>query len=133
MAEARRDVVKIGLDFRTIPVDLGDGIEWEFVPDPSPEQWSTLMNALKVFEKMFGGGTDVTEAIGDTEALREALEGFTKALAGMLSSEEQKALWVEKKYGLGPQQAISEKLTELWTGFPTKEPKPSGAGSKTDG
>ena len=133
MAEARRDVVKIGLDFRTIPVDLGDGIEWEFVPDPSPEQWSILMNALKTFERLFGGGADPAEAMSDTKTLNEALKGFTEAMAGMLSSEEQKEAWIEKNYGLGPQQAISEKLTELWTGFPTKEPKPSGAGSKTDG
>ena len=133
MAEARRDVVKIGLDFRTIPVDLGDGIEWEFVPDPSPEQWSILMNALKVFERLFGKGTDPAEAMSDTKALNEALKGFTEAMAGMLSSEEQKEAWIKKNYGLGPQQAISEKLTELWTGFPTKQPEPSGKGSKTNG
>ena len=33
--QVRRDIVKLGLDFRAIPVDIGDGIEWEFHPDPA--------------------------------------------------------------------------------------------------
>ena len=77
--EVRRDVVKLGLDFRAIPVDLGDGVEWEFNPDPSPEQWSTLVDALKQFTKFededFGG-----------DAFKHALAGFTNAMADMAGS-----------------------------------------------
>lgn len=124
--EVRRNVVKLGLDFRAIPVDLGDGIEWEFHPDPSPQQWSTLVNALKEFMKFadddFGG-----------EAFESALEGFTKAMSEMLVRIEQQAEWIEKGYGIGPQQAISEALMEIWTGFPTKQPSPSGKASKKTG
>ena len=124
--EVRRDVVKLGLDFRTIPVDLGDGIEWDFVPDPSPEQWTRLLGALKAFQKFgdedFGG-----------EAFEAALKEFTGAMAAMLATEEQGKKWVKKGYGLGPQQAISEALMKMWTGFPTKQPSPSGEGSKTTG
>lgn len=124
--EVRRDVVKLGLDFRAIPVDLGDGIEWEFHPDPSPQQWSTLVNALKQFTKFedadFGG-----------EAFEEALAAFTKAMSEMLVKTEQQVEWIEKGYGLGPQQAISEALMGIWTGFPTKQPSQSGKGSKPTG
>ena len=124
--EVRRDVVKLGLDFRAIPVDLGDGIEWEFHPDPSPHQWSTLVNALKEFTKFgdddFGG-----------EAFESALGGFTKAMSEMLVKAEQQAAWIEKGYGLGPQQAISEALMGIWTGFPTNQPSPSGKASKKTG
>lgn len=124
--EVRRDVVKLGLDFRAIPVDLGDGIEWEFHPDPSPEQWSTLVNALKQFTKFedadFGG-----------DSFKDALSAFTKAMSDLLVSAEQQAEWLEKGYGLGPQQAISEALMEIWTGFPTKQQSPSGKGSKQTG
>ena len=124
--EVRRDVVKLGLDFRAIPVDLGDGIEWEFHPDPSPQQWSTLVNALKQFTKFgdddFGG-----------EAFEAALAGFTKAMSDMLVRVEQQVEWLEKGYGLGPQQAISEALMEIWTGFPTKQQSPSGKASKKTG
>lgn len=124
--EVRRDVVKLGLDFRAIPVDLGDGVEWEFHPDPSPQQWSTLVNALKSFTKFedddFGG-----------EAFENALDGFTKAMSEMLVKAEQQAKWIEKGYGLGPQQAISEALMGIWTGFPTKQPSPSGKESKPTG
>lgn len=124
--EVRRDVVKLGIDFRPIPVDLGDGIEWEFHPDPSPQQWSTLVAALKEFTKFedddFGG-----------EAFEGALLNFTKAMSQLIVNEEQQKLWIEKGYGLGPQQAISEALMGMWTGFPTKQPSPSGKGSKRTG
>lgn len=124
--EVRRDVVKLGLDFRAIPVDLGDGIEWEFHPDPSPQQWSALVNALKEFTKFedtdFGG-----------EAFENALAGFTESMSKMLVRAEQQAEWIEKGYGLGPQQAISEALMGIWTGFPTPQQSPSGKGSKKTG
>lgn len=124
--EVRRDVVRLGLDFRTIPVDLGDGIEWEFHPDPSPQQWSNLVNALKQFTKFedddFGG-----------EAFKTALAGFTSALADTLAKPEQRAQWIEKEYGLGPQQKISEALMGIWTGFPTNQQSQSGKGSKPTG
>ena len=124
--EVRREVVKLGLDFRAIPVDLGDGIEWEFHPDPSPHQWSTLVGALKVFTK-FG------EADFGGEAFEEALKGFTVAMSEMLVKAEQQQEWIEKGYGLGPQQQISEALMEIWTGFPTKQQSQSGRGSKKTG
>jgi hypothetical protein len=124
--EVRRDVVKLGLDFRAIPVDLGDGVEWEFHPDPSPEQWSTLVDALKQFTKFenddFGG-----------DAFKSALAGFTNAMAAMLVRKKQQEEWIKKGYGLGPQQAISEALMGIWTGFPTTQPSPSGKGSRATG
>jgi len=124
--EVRRDVVKLGLDFRAIPVDLGDGIEWEFNSDPSAEQWSMLVYALKQFTKFeeddFGG-----------DAFKSALAGFTKAMADMLVKAEQRTEWVEKGYGLGSQQAISEALMGIWTGFPTKQQSSSGKGLKPTG
>lgn len=124
--EVRRDVVKLGLDFRAIPVDIGDGIEWEFNPDPAPDQWSLLVNALKEFTKFgnddFGG-----------DAFKEALSHFTNAMSELLVRAEQRQAWIDKAYGLGPQQAISEALMGIWTGFPTKQPSPSGKGSKRTG
>lgn len=124
--EVRRDVVKLGLDFRAIPVDLGDGVEWEFTSDPSPQMWSTLVGALKEFTKFedadFGG-----------EMFENALKHFTQAMSEMLVKAEQRQEWVDKGYGLGPQQAISEALMGIWTGFPTKQPSPSGKASKKTG
>jgi hypothetical protein len=124
--EVRRDVVKLGLDFRAIPVDLGDGIEWEFHPDPSPEQWSVLVDSLKQFTKFedddFGG-----------DAFKSALASFTDAMSKMLVKPKQQKEWLEKGYGLGPQQKISEALMEIWTGFPTEQPSRSGKASKRTG
>ena len=124
--QVRRETVKLGLDFRTIPVDVGDGIEWDFHPDPNPQQWADLMSALKAFGK-FGD-----EDFGGDE-FKQALATFTESMANMLAVEAQKAQWIEKAYGLGPQQAISEALMKIWTGFPTKPSSPSGAASKTTG
>lgn len=125
-SEVRRDVVKLGLDFRPIPVDVGDGIEWMFHPDPTPDQWSVLMDSLKAFthfgDEDFGG-----------EKFKTALAEFTRAMSDLIVDESQRGLWVEKNYGLGPQQAISQALMEIWTGFPTKQPSPSGKGSKPTG
>ena len=124
--EVRRDVVKLGLDFRAIPIDLGDGVEWEFHPDPSADQWATLVDALKEFTKFedadFGG-----------DAFKEALASFTKAMSQMLVRADQQKQWLKKNYGLGPQQAISEALMGIWTGFPTTRQSPSGKGSKATG
>ena len=124
--EVRRDTIKLGLDFRPIPVDVGDGIEWSFHPDPSPAQWNLLVEAMKEFTKFgnkdFGG-----------EEFEKALGAFTAAMANLITEAEQRPLWVEKQYGLAVQQAISEALMNMWTGFPTKQPSPSGKGSKATG
>lgn len=124
--EVRRDTIKLGIDFRPIPVDLGDGIEWLFHPDPSPQQWSLLVETLKGFTKFEDedfGGADFEKAMSD----------FTKAMSNLLVDKAQQKKWETKGYGLGPQQAISEALMEMWTGFPTKQPSPSGKGSKKTG
>ena len=124
--EVRRDVVKLGLDFRPVPVDLGDGIEWEFHPDPDPAQWSALLAALKEFTKFgdedFGG-----------EAFEGALSQLTAAMGNLIVSADQRKKWIAKRYGIGPQQAISQALMGIWTGFPTPPPSTSGKGSKPTG
>lgn len=124
--EVRRDTVKLGLDFRSIPVDVGDGIEWEFDSDPSPQQWSVLVDSLKEFTKF------ENEDFGGTE-FEKALAAFTKAMSELLVADLQKKAWVKKSYGLGPQQAVSEALMKIWTGFPTKQPSQSGKGSNRTG
>lgn len=125
--QVRRDIVKIGLDFRPIPVDVGDGKVWEFTPDPTPHQWTTIVTALREFTKLQN-----EEMIGG-DVFEDALNGFTVAMSELLVNEKQQKEWVERSYGLSPQQAISEILMEQWSGFPTKQPSPSGEGSKTTG
>lgn len=126
MNEVRRETVKLGIDLRPIPVDVGDGIEWEFISDPDPAQWSTLVTALNAF-----AGLD--ESSFDPETFKRALGNLVEATASALSSEEQKSRWIEKSYGLGPQRAIAQALIEQWTGFPTRQPSPSGKESNQTG
>lgn len=129
MSEVKRNVVKLGLDFQTIPLDIGDGVVWEFVSDPSPHQWSSLLNGMKAFTRFSG----LDEDNFDESVVIDALNGLSESLAGMLSNGDQKKAWIERGYGLGPQQAVAEYLMEAWTGFPTKQDSRSGQGSKTTG
>jgi hypothetical protein len=127
--EVQRKVVKLGIDFRPIPVDLGDGTVWAFVSDPSPEQWSGLVGSLGTFVDLIGA--DGSGLSGD--GFEKALEGLTEAMSGLLVKMEDRLAWKERGYGLGPQQAIAEALMEEWTGFPGQQPSPSGKGSKRTG
>lgn len=129
LTEVNRSVVKLGIDLRPIPVDVGDGKEWLFTSDPSAEQWSTLMSALKVFTKL--KKDDAND--NDESVFTEALGSFSKAMAAMLLDPVQQEEWIKRSYGLGPQQAISEVLMEMWSGFPTKPQSASGKESKTTG
>ena len=124
--EIRRDTVKLGIDFRPIPVDVGDGIEWDFHPDPSPEQWASLMSALKAFTKF--GDEDF-----EGEDFRQARANFTQAMSELIVTPAQQKKWGSMGYGLRPQQAIANALMEIWTGFPTNQPSPSGKGSRATG
>lgn len=127
VTEIRRDTVRLGLDLRPIPVDVGDGIEWEFTSDPSPEQWAGLVESLSSMTKL----EDNTDVSG--EVFATALSAFTVAMGALILNEKQRDEWVAKGYGLGPQQAISQALMELWTGFPTKQQSPSGEDSNPTG
>lgn len=127
LPEVTRSVVKLGLDLSPIPLDIGDGVVWKFTSDPSPEQWSSLMAALKVFTTL------KDDADGDESRFTKALSDFSIAMSNMLLDPKQQAEWVERGYGLVPQQAVSEVLMETWSGFPTKQQSESGTESKKTG
>lgn len=121
--QVNREVVKIGLDFRPIPIDLGDGKVWHFTSDPSTEQWAILTSALRKFS-VFQGRTD-EDILGSGE-FEGVISGLTNALAEMLVDTDQKREWIDRGYGIGPQQRVSEYLLETWSGFPTQQPSSSG-------
>lgn len=121
--QVNREVVKIGLDFRPIPIDLGDGMVWNFTSDPSTEQWTILTSALRKFS-VFQGRSD-EDILGGGE-FEEVISGLTAALAEMLVDTAQKDQWIDRSYGIGPQQRVSEYLMETWSGFPTQQPSSSG-------
>lgn len=125
--QVQRDIVKFGLDFRPILIDVGDGEVWEFTSDPKPHQMSTLVGSLQAFTTLKEG-----DMIGG-DRFEKALTDFTVAMSSLLVQTDQQTAWVERSYGLGPQQMISEHLMEQWSGFPTKEPSPSGEESKEIG
>lgn len=119
--EVKRETVSVGLDFRPVPLDLGDNVVWEFEPDPSSQQWQVLSLALKGFSSL------ASEEKEDFDVTKP-MDALTDALVNLLVRDDQKKLWREKGYGLMPMQKVATVLMEQWTGFPTKQPSNSGKG-----
>lgn len=115
-----RKVVSIGLDFRPVPVNLGDGRIWEFNPDPSTEQWARVQAAMDVFNEV-EKGKDSSAAV---EKISEAHNLLEDAVVGLLIADGEE--FREKSYGLFALQRLTVALMETLTGFPTKPQGPSG-------
>lgn len=130
--QVSRDVVSVGIDFRPLPVNIGDGVIWNFDPDPSPEAWGQLMDQLKALAAL----GSIKE--GDTDAAMELdvkglLNGLTEALSGLLLEDEQRAKFKSKGYGLAVLSKTAPAIVKALSGFPTTSPSSSGEGSETDG
>lgn len=121
--EIHREVVSIGIDFRPVPIDMGDGVIWNFDPDPSPDKWETLTRALTAF----GGIEDLDEQKPDPKALNSATSrlmpltaGLTDAIAGILVEPVQRKKFVTRAYSMFSLQRLANTLMEVLSGFPTK-------------
>lgn len=129
LTEVSREVVSIGLDFRPIPINVGDGKIWGFTPDPDKAQWGTLTGTLKVLSKF----KDISEEDAAQVDLSEAIDSLTGAVAALLADPEDVKAWKKRGYGLLAQQRVARALMEQWTGFPTTSSSPSGKKSKPTG
>lgn len=123
--QTNREVVSVGLDFRPIPVDIGDGKVWEFDPDPSSEKWDALATSVKSFKSV----SDDEEGMD----IATPMLSLKKALAELLVNEKQQEEWMNRDYGIIPMQRTATALMEQWTGFPTEQPSSSGGHSKKSG
>lgn len=125
-----RTKVSIGLDFRPLPIDVGDGNEWLFNPDPDPSLWGALMEALNAFADLetlqidpeAELSADEREALTSlTSALPELLTGLGTAIAGLMTTTKQGQQFTEHGYGQRTLQALAQTLVEELTGFPTTQ------------
>lgn len=111
----QRDTVDVGFDFRPIPVRMGPGDEhvWNFNPDPDPEMWHAVEQAVEGWQNR--KAEDVT-----LEEASETVEKIRVALADLLYNEDDKAAFVaEKRYGPFGLAKLAKSLMEEVTGFPT--------------
>lgn len=122
--QVTRETVTVGLDFRPIPIDLGDGTVWLFQPDPSPTAWGVLMDALTAFSTV-----DTESETPDLSGLTVLVENLSVALSGLLTTPKQAEKYSERGYGLVAQQRLATVLIETVSGFPTQSPSTIGADS----
>lgn len=125
-----RKTVSLGLDFRPVPVDVGDGKLWEFDPDPSPAKWDRLVNVMNVFVKNAEKDEDVPASEEETQKLYDEL---TEAVSKLLLSEEQQAEWEQRRYGMFAQRTVAIALMGELSGFPTESESTSGPDSEPTG
>lgn len=123
MNEIKREIVSIGLDFRPIPIDLGDGKVWEFHPDPDKTLFNNLVRALKNM-----GAVGKAMQDGDSDDFEAALDTLAKAQGALLVKKTQRDEWAKADYGMAALSALADVLMEQITGFTQQSQKPSGKG-----
>lgn len=133
MSDINREVVSVGLDFRPIPIDIGDGKVWGFNPDPDPAELDNLMRALRAVGK---AGKEVESVDGEGVEFEKVLRGLSEAIGQLIVDPEQKKEWLAKRsYGLGALSGLTSVLMEQVSGFPQKSDggsgKPSGKSGRT--
>lgn len=126
--EIDRSVVSIGLDFRPIPINIGDGVVWQFDPDPAPDVFDALVSGLAHIGQV---GTQMSK--GETTSLAPALQELQKVIGQMLVDPKQQKDWATTSYGLHALNALAQRLLQETTGFTDQSSKPSGGGSASPG
>lgn len=125
--EIQREVVSIGLDFRPIRLDVGDGQVWEFQPEPEPAQFDRLISTMKSFSKI-GEAMQDNGAQEESSGMTNALDELRKALGALLVDQADRSKFMKQKYGLRSLNALCNAVIEETTGFTGKSPKGSGKG-----
>lgn len=120
--EIHRETVSIGIDFRPVPVDMGDGTIWQFDPDPSPDKWDVLTQALGAFTEVQmddknPNPDDFKKVSGRLGPLTVQL---TEAIGGLLTEPMQRKQFTKRGYSMFALQRLATVLMETLSGFPTK-------------
>lgn len=100
-----------GIDFSPFTVDAGDGVEWEFSPDPMPADT----------ERLRKGMNDLREASEAGEGIQEAFDELTGAIRDRLVNEKQKKEFPKPIYGQNALMFFALHLATGRDGFPTEE------------
>lgn len=105
------EFMSTGIDFTPFTIDAGDGVEWEFVPDPMPAQTEALSKAM----------AGVSEAAEAGEGSVEAYEALIEAIKAMMVNEKQKKEFPLPIYGTKAYMFFALNLATGRDGFPTEE------------
>lgn len=120
LTEVDRATVSAGLDFRPLPIDVGDGKRWLFQADPSPAKYDALVKGLAGFAVMAGAGESTEKALEAAEQVLPLLQTLEAAITDLLTTDAQKKKFIGT-YGPSALQTFAAVLMEP-TGFPTEQP-----------
>lgn len=112
----RRSVVKIGINFDPIPLDVGDGKIWNFTSEATPAQ----MDALVRVARGVGSLATVTDETVESMDFTEMTNEVSGVIADLLIEPAQKKEWIKRSYSVLAQgKVIAVLIKEMSTGFPT--------------
>lgn len=125
--DVRREAVKVGLDFRPVPIDLGDGNVWNFDPDPEPARFNDMMKAIRGVGAS-GKALEKNDEAADTNQLVTTMAALKDAVGACLVDDKQREKWSKKSYGLKTMTALVNAYSQEISGFTPPSSKGSGKG-----
>lgn len=114
--EVNREVVRVGFDFRPLPLDVGDGIEWSVTADPDREQFGALQVALGRMQR----AQAMLEEAGDTDVVGQLIGQLEDAVAGLIIDPAERKKFKAKGYGLMALARTATAYITAVSGFPTE-------------
>lgn len=125
-----REKVSIGLDFRPLPLDIGDGIDWLFNTQASLDDWNALNHGLIAFgsipqdleveEGQEPTPEQIAAVVAANEQMVQLADNLTAALVTLLVDAKQKKAFAERRYNLEALTAFASTYIQQTSGFPTK-------------
>lgn len=110
--ESVKEFMSTGIDFTPFVLDAGDGVEWEFTPDPMPAQTEALSKAMNAVSAASSSDTK--------EGLQDAYNDLIEQLKARLMNDEQRADFPKPYYGQSALTWLSLHLATGRDGFPTE-------------
>lgn len=105
------ELMSSGIDFSPFTIDAGDGVEWEFTPDPMPADTEMLRKAM----------TDMGEASQNGEGIQGAFDDLIKVIKARMVDEKQKKEFPRPIYGINAIMFFAIHLATGRDGFPPAE------------
>lgn len=108
--EVVKKFLETGVDFTPLTLDAGDGVEWNFTPDPQPAETERLSEAMKSLHEAQSNGDSIVEPY---EALKEAIRD-------RIMDADQREEFPKPYYGVNAIMWFAMRVATGRDGFPTE-------------
>lgn len=119
--ESERTPVQVGIDLRPLPLRLDAETVFHFNPDPDKEFFSETQRL----------GKEMSDE--SNEGMWDAIDRMRDTLASQIVDENERKLFMDKKYGMAVLGAIASTYAEQVVALPTESSSPSGRGQQRRG